>query len=323
MIADHETTTHLDLRHLRAFVAVAEELHFTRAAERLHLAQQALSGQIRQLEDSLGTQLFTRTTRKVELTGAGRALLTHAMPILASVATAWDETTRAGDGDLGRLAISYPPTARHHTLPVILDEFHRRYPGVRVRTCELWWQAASVEAVAGGRVDVGLSRCPIGLGEDIECVPIREHPLGVILGTGHRLAGLDVVPIEALRRETLVIWPREFSPGFFDRVVAALESHGFTGSIRELENLGNGLLMSDPVGRAEVAGCRAFGISFSNLHAPLPESFVWRVVEPEVLMPLHLFWRRSAGPVVQNFAALALELAERERWLAQPTGVTT
>jgi DNA-binding transcriptional LysR family regulator len=91
----------LELRHLRAFVAVAEELHFTRAARRLHLAQQALSVQIRQIEDELGTQLFERTTRSVEMTEAGRTLYAHAVPILASVTAAWEQTARAGPARSG------------------------------------------------------------------------------------------------------------------------------------------------------------------------------------------------------------------------------
>ena len=94
-------STSVELRHLRAFVAVAEELHFTRAAARLHLAQQALSTQIRQLEDDLGTPVFHRTTRRVELTDAGRTLLLHAGPILASVSAALQQTRRAGSGELG------------------------------------------------------------------------------------------------------------------------------------------------------------------------------------------------------------------------------
>src|SRR3954454_12290360 len=125
--------TGLELRHLRAFVAVAEELHFTRAAQRLHLAQQALSAQVRQLEDELGTQLFERTTRSVELTEAGRTLLAHAVPILASVSAAWEQTARAGGGEPGRLAASYTPTVAAEALPMIVDELHARYPAVRLR----------------------------------------------------------------------------------------------------------------------------------------------------------------------------------------------
>jgi DNA-binding transcriptional LysR family regulator len=304
----------LELRHLRAFVAVAEELHFTRAAKRLNLAQQALSGQIRQLEHELGTQLFQRTTRSVELTDAGRTLLAHAVRILAAVSTAWEETARAGAGELGRLAVCYTPTVGDELLPIVVGELHRRHPAVHLRTCEMW-QAESVQAVTTGRFDVGLARCPVGLGDDLDCVSIRDEPLGVVLGAGHRLADEERIAIDELGAETLVIWPRELSPGFFDHVVGALQAHGFAGTVREFENLGRDVLMSDALGRHEVAACRAFSVAFVTQYDPLPADFVWRPLEPEPLVPVNMFWKRSAGPAVANFTALAVELAGRRGWL--------
>ncbi|MEA2227519.1 MAG: hypothetical protein QOF04_1149, partial [Solirubrobacteraceae bacterium] len=312
-----EMSANLELRHLRAFVAVAEELHFTRAAQRLHLAQQALSAQIRQLEDELGTQLFARTTRKVELTDAGRMLLAHAVRILAGVSSAWDETARAGTGELGRLSVSYTPTLADESLPRLVEELHRRYPAVRLRTCEMW-QAESVQAVGMGRFHIGLARCPVGLGEDLECVSIREEPLGVVLGADHPLAADARIPIEALASETLVIWPRELSPGFFDHVVGNLRGHGFTGTVREFENLGRDVLMSDADARLEVAASRAFHIAFATQYDPLAPEFVWRPVEPAPLVPVHMFWKRGAGPLVENFTRLAREVAAREGWLTPP-----
>ena len=177
-------STSLELRHLRAFVAVAEELHFTRAAARLHLAQQALSTQIRQLEDELGTPLFHRTTRRVELTDAGRTLLLHAGPILASVSAAVEQTHRAGSGELGTLSIAYTPTVAEETLPPLIAAVHDRLPDVRVRTCEMW-QAEMAEAVEAGRFDIGLARCPI-LHDDLESAVIRDEPLGITLADSHR-----------------------------------------------------------------------------------------------------------------------------------------
>src|SRR3954447_22295269 len=152
-------STGLELRHLRAFVAVAEELHFTRAAARLHLAQQALSTQIRQLEDELGTPLFHRTTRRVELTDAGRTLLLHAGPILASVSAAFQQTQRAGSGELGTLSIASAPTVAEETLPPLIAAVHDRLPDVRVRTCEMW-QAEEGRAGAGRRLALGPGPAP-------------------------------------------------------------------------------------------------------------------------------------------------------------------
>ncbi|MEA2270761.1 MAG: hypothetical protein QOD55_293 [Solirubrobacteraceae bacterium] len=312
-------SANLELRHLRAFVAVAEELHFTRAAQRLHLAQQALSAQIRQLEDELGTQLFERTTRRVELTDAGRMLLAHAVRILAGVSSAWEETARAGTGELGRLSVSYTPTVADEALPVIVDELHHRYPAVRLRTCEMW-QAESVQAVHMGRFHIGFARCPVGLGEDLECVIVREEPLGIVLGAAHPLAAEACIGIEDLASETLVIWPRELSPGFFDHVVGGLRAHGFVGAVREFENLGRDVLMSDADARLEVAASRAFSIAFVTQYDPMPPEFVWRSIDPAPLVPVHMFFKRGAGPLVENFTRLAREVAGREGWLTPAVG---
>jgi DNA-binding transcriptional LysR family regulator len=307
----------LELRHLRAFVAVAEELHFTRAARRLHLAQQALSVQIRQIEDELGTQLFDRTTRSVELTEAGRTLYAHAVPILASVSAAWEQTARTGAGEIGRLAVCYTPTVADEALPLIVEALHARYPAVRLRTCEMW-MAESVEAVTTGRFDVGLARCPVGLADDLECASIRDEPIGVVLGAGHALAREDTVAVEALGWETLCIWPRELSPGFYDHVLAALRAHGFTGPVREFENLARDVLMSDAVARADVAECRAFSVAFETQYDPLPEEFAWRALEPAPLVPLHMFWKRASNVPARNFTRLASDVAERAGWLGAP-----
>lgn len=303
----------LELRHLRGFVAVAEELHFSRAARKRHLAQQALSAQIRQLEQELGVQLFHRTTRKVELTQAGRTLLSHALPLLNSVATACEQTRRAHSGEVGKLSVAYTPTVAVEALPKIVLELHRRHPEVGLRMCEMW-QADSVAAVNEAQFDVGFARCPVVKG-DLRCVSLREEPLGVILGAGHHLARRDVVHIEDLAAETLTIWPRSLSPGFYDRVVEALRAHRFDGPIQEFENLGSGVLFSDITARLEVAACRAFSVGFFRQYLPLPEDFAWRPLEPILTVPLHMFWKSPAGAVVEKLVRLAQDVAVREAWL--------
>ncbi|NMH97555.1 LysR substrate-binding domain-containing protein [Pseudonocardia acidicola] len=308
---------HVELRHLRAFVAVAEELHFSRAAKRLNVVQQSLSAQIRQLEDELGVRLFRRTTRSVELSDAGRVLLPHARSILGAVATACEQTRRASSGEAGRLAISYTPTVAAETLPRLVGELHARHPDVALQMCEMW-QAESVDAVNSGRFDVGLARCPVVVG-DVECMVLREEALGVVLGARHPLAARVRVPLAHLALTTLTIWPRELSPGFYDQVVGFFRAHGFVGRIQEFEYLSSGVFHSDPAAREEIARTRAFSIAFETQFDPMPDGFVWRAVDPAPLIPVHLFWRRSAGPVTRNFLALALEVAGREGWVANAT----
>jgi DNA-binding transcriptional LysR family regulator len=308
-------STSLELRHLRAFVAVAEEMHFTRAAARLHLAQQALSTQIRQLEDELGTALFHRTTRRVELTDAGRTLLLHAGPILASVSAAFQQTQRAGSGELGTLSIAYTPTVAEETLPPLIAAVHERLPDVRVRTCEMW-QAEMAEAVEAGRFDIGLARCPI-LHDDLESAVIRDEPLGITLAESHPLARTTRVRIEDLGAEKLLIWPRVLSPGFHDRVVDSLRAHGFLGPIQEFENLNRDVLLGDARSRGEVAAGRGFSIGFASQAPSLPDGFAWRPLDPEPLIPVDMFWRPAASPVARTFVHLAREVAEAHEWLAR------
>jgi DNA-binding transcriptional LysR family regulator len=308
-------STNLEFRHLRAFVAVAEELHFTRAAHRLHVAQQALSAQIQQLERELGTPLFTRTTRKVELTDAGRTLLSHAMPILASVSAAYEETQRAGSGEIGRLTIAYTPTIAHEALPLFIDAMHARFPGVQLRTLEMW-QADAVAAVEDGRFDVGMARVPSlvpGLGTEV----IRMEAVGVILGAGHRLTRVPIVEPAALSEDLLMIWPREFSPGYYQLIVDAFRAAGFTGAVREFENLTPAIFFGDVVARIEVAALRAFAVGLAS--EPLPAGFVWRPLSRPPRVPLNMFWKDPAGTIVENFRALAREVAAREGWVPSTT----
>src|SRR5665213_2157859 len=174
----------IELRHLRTFVALAEELHFTRAAQRVHLTQQGLSAQLRQLEGALGTQLLNRTTRKVELTEAGAVLFARVVPLLLELSEASEQARRAGSGKTAFLSLCYTPTVAGEALPKLVEALHARAPDVGLRTCEMW-QADGVSAVQAGRFDVGFARCPV-LGGGLESIVIREEPLGVILGTGHR-----------------------------------------------------------------------------------------------------------------------------------------
>jgi DNA-binding transcriptional LysR family regulator len=303
----------VELRHLRAFVAVAEELNFSRAAERLHLVQQSLSAQIRQLEDELGVQLLRRTTRTVELSEAGEILLGHARSILDAVGSALEQTRRTASGEAGKLAICYTPTLAAETLPRLVTGLHERHPGVTLQMCEMW-QSESVNAVRSGRFDVGLARCPDVI-DGVEYVRLREEPLGVVLGDSHPLARRDHVELHDLARSTLAIWPRSLSPGFYDLVVDFFRGQGFAGAIQEFEYLTSAVFHSDPAARAEIRRGRAFSVTFATQFDPVPDGFAWRPVVPAPMVPVQLFWRTGAGPVTRNFLTLARDVGEDEGWL--------
>lgn len=303
----------IELRHLRAMVALSEELHFSRAAAKLHIAQQALSTQIRQLEQEIGVQLFHRTTRRVELSEAGRIFLSHVLPILTSLDIGCEQTRRGAARSVTQVSVAYTTTVAAEALPRIVFEMHRLYPAVKLRMCEMW-QEEAVEAVSASRFDLGLARSP-EIKPNMHCVSIREEPMGVILGKTHPLAGRGRLTVADLAAETLTIWPRSLSPGFYDLAVDSLRAAGFRGPIREFENLGFGVLFSDAKERIEVAEGRAFSLAFEHQHQAMPAGFAWRCLEPAPLVPLHMFWNRPGDAAALLFAQVALDVARREGWM--------
>jgi DNA-binding transcriptional LysR family regulator len=301
-----------ELRQLRTFVAVAEELHFTRAAERLNLAQQALSAQIHKLEDRLGVELFERTTRKVELTDAGRTLLSHAMPLLASAERAWEDVVQVGSGETGQLSVSYAPTARQEVLPKILAEVHRKYPRLDIKSCELWWGR---DAVTSGLADISLIRGPVPDVPEIAGATLMESLIGIILGANHSLAKLKSLRVEQLAGTAFEIQARRFSPGFHDAIVDVLRSRGFDGEVIEYENLGSRFLLDDPSACEDICSGRAFGFGFENQYPKLPPEMVWIPIVPPLYVPMTICWRENCPAAVRNVVGVALDVARNQGWL--------
>jgi DNA-binding transcriptional LysR family regulator len=191
---------------------------------------------------------------------------------------------------------------------------HDRSPDLALQMCEMW-QTESLEAVRAGRLDAGMARCE-HVPDDLEYVRLRDEPIGVVLGEGHPLAGESVLTIEQLADSTLAIWPRLFSPDFFDQVVDSFRGHGFRGRIQEFEYLTSALFDRDPAARAAIALGEAFSVAFATQFEPIPAGFVWRAVEPATLIPVQLYWRRGAGAAVRRFVDLALESSDEEGWLS-------
>src|SRR5215471_3790909 len=150
----------MELRHLRYFVAVAEELHFGRAAARVHIAQPALSRQIRSLEDEMKLRLFERDRRRVSLTAAGVVFLDEVKGLMEQLERAVESARRAARGERGTLRIAYVPAVAYAGLPEIVRAFRQRVPDVEVRLQETH-PARQIEALLAGRIDVGFARGPI------------------------------------------------------------------------------------------------------------------------------------------------------------------
>jgi DNA-binding transcriptional LysR family regulator len=219
----------MELRHLRSFIAVAEELHFGRAAERLNLAQSPLSQQIKRLERELGVRLFERSRRKVELTEAGRAMLDEARAAIAHADRAADAARGAAEGRYGVLDVGFLGTAALELLPRIVPPFRAHAPGAELRLVE----AASRELLAAlrqRRLDVVFARPP-SPASTLQIEPVWSEPLVVALPAAHALAAKPRLPLRDLADEPFVLFPRQSAPEFHDELVAACRDAGFSPRI--------------------------------------------------------------------------------------------
>jgi DNA-binding transcriptional LysR family regulator len=206
----------VELRHLRYFVTVAEELHFGRAAQRLFLSQPSLSAQIRRLEDQLGTPLFKRTTREVKLTAAGQALFDRAQRILLEVTEAVAAAQDAAGVLSGELRLLFSHGSQLTAEP-LLTGFGARYPGVRVQVL-LGQDARLIEDVARGRADAAFV-WELDDHPTLETLHVADEPTGVILPSDHPLAAHEAVPRTALQTERMILYDRDAGPA----IVRALE----------------------------------------------------------------------------------------------------
>ena len=180
-----------ELRRLRYFVAVATERNFTRAAARLHVAQPALSRQVRLLERELGVELLRRTTHEVTLTDAGRFLLERAPGVLNASDDLWRAVRDFGAGERGRVVLGYGASAGYETAPRLLEAFAADLPGLEVAT-RVMATGEILDAVGEGAIDAGLVRCPPAR-DGLEAHAVRHERQGVLLRRDHALAGADMV----------------------------------------------------------------------------------------------------------------------------------
>jgi DNA-binding transcriptional LysR family regulator len=217
----------MELRHLRYFVAVAEELSFTRAAERLGISQPPLSTQISQLEKELGSQLLHRRARGVELTSAGKLLLEEARLILKQVETAKTSVRRRARAETGRLILgSAGGTYFHPLIPEIIREYGKRFPDI-VLTPQASNTALLIARLRTGNIDIALVRPPISDTSGLVLQPVVSEDSVVVLPNSHKLAGLASVPLAALSKEVFVMYPRALNPDSYDALIAACRAAGF------------------------------------------------------------------------------------------------
>ena len=219
----------MELRHLRYFSTVATELHFGRAAEKLHIAQPPLSKQIQDLETELGFELFTRTKRSVVLTPAGKEFLIEVERIFQQLDRAIDIGRKTSRGELGQISIGFVGSATYNILPVMLQQFRDRYPNVRIELHELTTDRQLIW-LREGRIDLGLIRPPI-VDRDLVSQVIFQESLVIALPIGHTLASVDAIDLKLLATEPFILFPRQLAPGLYDPIIAICQAAGFSPQV--------------------------------------------------------------------------------------------
>jgi len=295
----------LDLRRLRYFVVVASERNFTRAAERLHIAQPALSRQVRQLENELGVELLHRTTHSVELTAAGQELLERGAHLLDDADALWRTMRGFGSGTVGRVVVAYGMSAGYDTAPRLLRAIAERLPELDIATRVLG-VGEIVAGIGDGSVDVGVVRCP-SAHTGVATWLLRREAQGVLVRADHRLAGADAVPLSDLA-EPVLLHPREANPGHYDAIVELIGDAPV-----ELRDV------SFDLAQAPVADGRAVAIVGESTRVGLAAGLAWVPLEPPVALPVELLARSGdRPPAVDRLLAAAEAVADELGWRAMP-----
>ncbi|MCQ4273407.1 LysR substrate-binding domain-containing protein [Pseudomonas kuykendallii] len=219
----------MELRHLRYFIAVAEELHFGRAAELLGISQPPLSQQIQALEQELGARLFERTNRRVELSEAGRLFLEEARLVLAQVDKAADVARRAQLGELGEMKIGFTSSAPFSTrIPKAIHAFRQAFPAVHLNLQEMSSKKVA-DALVDESIEIGLMR-PLPLPDSLRMQELFREPLVAVLNAAHPLAasGGGGLHLEALAGEPFVFFPRGYGSGLYAQLLSLASRAGFS-----------------------------------------------------------------------------------------------
>lgn len=288
----------MELRHLRYFVAVAEELNFSRAAARLHIAQPPLSQQIRQLEEELGVQLLERTRQWVKLTPAGQLFLESARQTLTSADQAIEIAQRASRGEVGRLRIGFASAIAYSVFPNILCLFREQFPAVELVLHELNTML-QIEALRDQAIDLGFVHLPISE-EGLQKLTVLEEPILVALPDSHPFADEPSLSLKALAQERFISFPRHLAPGFHDQIISACQQAGFSLNVIQEAKLMQTIVCL-------VAGRMGIALVPASLQNLQRTGVIYRPLTDQ-MAPIEtaLIWRSSdRSPVLTEFVAVA------------------
>lgn len=295
----------MDLRHLRYFVAVAEELHFTRAADRLGIKQPPLSLQIRQLEQELGTALFRRLTRGVQLTEAGALLLEEARRILDQVERTKTSVQNRARGETGRIRVGFAgATYFHPRIPGLIQAYRKLYPDVLL-VPEQSNTPQLIASLDDDAMDVAFVRPPLGDTDDIVLMPLVDEAMRIVLPSHHPRAGDHSLSLADLAREMFILFPRVIGPGLYDNIIASCQRAGFS------PKLGQEAPQITSIVHLVAAG---FGVSIvpQSLEQIRAEGIVYLPIEgeaPHARISLAVL-KDNRSATVRNFVAVARRLSQ-------------
>jgi DNA-binding transcriptional LysR family regulator len=295
-----------ELRQLRTFAAVARQRSFTRAADELHIAQQAVSQQIKALEHSLGVTLLRRTPRRVELTAEGQVFLADCRRVLAAADRAARRVKAAARGEVGTLRLAYTLTTVWDTMPKLLARLSEDYPQVKVEAREVFG-ADIPELLLTERYDLALAprtSYPRGF----HSRTIRREPLRIALSKTDPLARRRRIELAALADRFFEIWPRDMAPGFHDAVVATCRTAGFEPELDE-QAAGNTVW-------GNLARSRGVALINASLAEQLPPGITLvELAQPAATLTFDAVWHQGALPLIQRALEAATRLAKQAGWL--------
>jgi DNA-binding transcriptional LysR family regulator len=298
----------MELRHLRCFMAVAEELHFARAAERLHIEQSPLSRTIRELEDDLGTQLFLRTTRSTRLTRAGEMLFKHVPRVFAALEQARDSVLAISNGFHDQLRIAVSDCSARLRLPALLALCRQEDPEVELRLFEVPL-SQQVEGLQDGRYDVGFSLSN-DVGDGISAHPIWSEPLVVAVPARHPLLAYSQIPLGELLRYPLVLCDPEACEGhsrLVDRVLRRVDQEPLVAdrvaSFELMMTLVSAGLALGLAGESHILASRETGVVARPLAERVPAVTTYLLhldTEPSQTIARFIMRAGAVGPPVLN-----------------------
>lgn len=292
----------MDTRHLRYFVTVAEERHFGRAAQRLHMAQPPLSQQIKQLEEQLETQLLIRTTRKVELTAAGELLLTRARVLLEEHEKLARDVRTVGEGASGVLRLGSTGSATYRIMPRIIEAASAHMPGIQLNVHGEMLTPQMEEALVEGRLDVAILRPPVRSNQ-VDYVLVEQDQLSVVLPASHPLAQQQTIEIAQLAELDFVCYPQ---PSAVTTITfEACRRAGFIPRVAQVARETSTLLTF-------VAAGLGIGLVPTTNYLPHSERIVFRPLHNAPAVDLAIAWKTgNDSALVRQFLDLcATQLPE-------------